>query len=42
MILILEIWRIGRDDEGLGLLWGSRGVGRLEYLLEETIGGVMN
>jgi hypothetical protein len=40
MILILEIWRIGKVDGGLGLLLGSRGVGRLEYLLEGMIGEV--
>jgi hypothetical protein len=42
MILILEIWRMGKVDVGVGLLLGSRGVGRLEYLREETIGEVMS
>jgi hypothetical protein len=41
MISKLEIWRIAKVDEGLGLLLGSRVVGRLEYWLEGMIGEVM-
>jgi hypothetical protein len=42
MILILEIWRIGKVDGGLVQLSGSRGSGRLECWLEGMIGEVMN